>query len=158
MGVIDVGAGSRDSDVRGDGGSILPSPDAAVELRPDPEVLERPERRTFTTAYKIKILEEADRCTGSGQIGALLRREGLYFSYLNNWRRQRQDGMLAGLSKKRGRKEILVNPLAERVEILEKENAQLRHELERAIVIIDVQKKVSTLLGMPLMMNQRSIA
>lgn len=158
MGVIDIGAGSRGLDVGVDGGLVVPSTGAGVESRPDPEVLEKPERRTFTTAYKIKILEEADRCTEPGQVGALMRREGLYFSYLNAWRRQRQDGTLAGLSRKRGRKAIPVNPLAERVEELEKENARLRCELERAAMIIDVQKKVSALLGMSLEMNHGCIA
>ncbi len=155
MGVIDVGVTARGLETRGDGGSIPPSTDVVVGLRPNPEVLEKPERRTFTTAYKIKILEEADRCTESGQVGALMRREGLYFSYLNLWRRQRQDGVLAGLSMTRGRKAIPVNPLAERVELLEKENARLCRELEKATLIIDVQKKVSALLGMHLEMDQR---
>lgn len=155
MGVIDVGVTARGLEMRGDGGVVSPSTDVMVDFRPDPEVLEKPERRTFTTAYKIKILEEADRCTESGQVGALMRREGLYFSYLNLWRRQRQDGVLAGLSRTRGRKANPVNPLAERVELLEKENARLRRELEKATLIIDVQKKVSALLGMPLEMDQR---
>ena len=155
MGVIDVGVTARGLEMRGDGGVVLPSTDVVVEFRPDPEVLEKPERRTFTTAYKIKILEEADRCTESGQVGALMRREGLYFSYLTTWRRQRQDGVFASLSRKRGRTIVPVNPLAERVELLEKENARLRRELEKAALIIDVQKKVSALLGMPLEMDQR---
>ena len=148
MGVIDVGVTARGLETKGDGGVVSPSTDVVVDSRPDPEVLEKPERRTFTTAYKIKILEEADRCTESGQVGALMRREGLYFSYLNTWRRQRQDGVLAGLSRTRGRKAIPVNPLAERVELLEKENTRLRRELEKAALIIDVQKKVSALLGL----------
>ncbi|MBF0463281.1 MAG: hypothetical protein HQL87_18095 [Magnetococcales bacterium] len=104
MGVIDVGVTARGLEMRGDGGVVSPSTDVVVDFRPDPEVLEKPERRTFTTAYKIRILEEADSCTESGQIGALMRREGLYFSYLTTWRRQRQDGVFASLSKKRGRK------------------------------------------------------
>lgn len=155
MGMIDVGVTARESEMRGNGGAVSPLADVVMDFRPDPEVLEKPERRTFTTAYKIKILEEADRCTEPGQVGALMRREGLYFSYLNTWRRQRQNGVLAGLSRKRGRKAIPVNPLAERVDLLEKENARLRRELEKAALIIDVQKKVSALLGMPLEMDQR---
>ena len=155
MGVIDVGVTARGLEMRGDGGVVSPSTDVVVDLKPDPEVLEKPERRRFTTAYKIRILEEADRCTEAGQIGALMRREGLYFSYLTTWRRQRQDGVLAALSRKRGRQAIPINPFAEQVELLEKENARLRRELEKATLIIDVQKKVSALLGMPLEMDQR---
>ena len=155
MGVIDVGVTARGLEMRGDGGVVSPSTDVVVDFKPDPEVLEKPERRTFTTAYKIRILEEADRCTEAGQIGALMRREGLYFSYLTTWRRQRQDGVLTALSRKRGRQAIPVNPLAEQVELLEKENAKLRRELEKAALIIDVQKKVSALLGMPLEIDQR---
>ena len=155
MGVIDVGVTARGLEMRGDGGVVSPSTDVVVDLKPDPEVLEKPERRRFTTAYKIRILEEADWCTEAGQIGALMRREGLYFSYLTTWRRQRQDGVLAALSRKRGRQAIPINPFAEQVELLEKENARLRRELEKATLIIDVQKKVSALLGMPLEMDQR---
>jgi len=155
MGVIDVGVTARGLEMRGDGGVVSPSTDVVVDLKPNPEVLEKPERRRFTTAYKIRILEEADRCTEAGQIGALMRREGLYFSYLTTWRRQRQDGVLAALSRKRGRQAIPINPFAEQVELLEKENARLRRELEKATLIIDVQKKVSALLGMPLEMDQR---
>ncbi|MEO5349982.1 MAG: transposase [Magnetococcus sp. YQC-3] len=158
MGVIDVGMTAMGLEMRGDGGAVSPPTDVVVDFRPDPEVLEKPERRTFTTAYKIKILEEADRCTESGQVGALMRREGLYYSYLTTWRRQRQDGVFASLSKKRGRKIVPANPLAERVEMLERENAKLRRELEKATLIIDVQKKVSTLLGMPLEMEQGNTA
>jgi len=73
-------------------------------VRPDPEVVAQAKRRTFTAAYKLGIVEEADQCSRSGQIGALLRREGLYSSHLTTWRRQRATGQLAGLrSKKRGR-------------------------------------------------------
>ncbi|MBF0341561.1 MAG: transposase [Magnetococcales bacterium] len=119
-------------------------------LRPDPEVLDRPVRRVFTADYKRKILEETDRCEETGQIGSLLRREGLYASYLTTWRRQREEGILSGLNKKRGRKESPANPLTERIAALEKENVRLRQELEKATLIIDVQKKISLLLGVPL--------
>jgi transposase-like protein len=88
-----------------------------------------------------------DRCEETGQVGSLLRREGLYASYLTTWRRQREEGILSGLNKKRGRKESPANPLAERIATLEKENTRLRQELEKASLIIDVQKKVSLLLG-----------
>lgn len=101
----------------------------------------------FTADYKRRILEETDRCEETGQVGSLLRREGLYASYLTTWRRQREEGILSGLNKKRGRKESPANPLAERIAALEKENVRLRQELEKASLIIDVQKKVSLLLG-----------
>lgn len=119
--------------------------------RPDPEVLEKPHRRRFTAAYKMRILEEADKCKDSGQVGALLRREGLYFSNLTTWRRQKEEGILTGLSpQKRGRKVAKVNPLTEVVSELEKEIARLRRELQKTTAIIDIQKKVSILLGVHL--------
>jgi transposase len=115
---------------------------------PDPEVLPRAERRQYTGQYKLRILEEVDRCTERGQIGALLRREGLYSSHLSKWRRQRAEGELQGLSpQKRGRKaqEIGVEEFAR----LQRENERLRARLEQAELIIDVQKKLSRLLGLP---------
>lgn len=141
MGVFEVGMAQRKTEQIG-------LAQVGEGLRPDPEVLDRPVRRVFTADYKRKILEETDRCEEMGQIGSLLRREGLYASYLTTWRRQREEGILSGLNKKRGRKESPANPLAERNVVLEKENARLRQELEKASLIIDVQKKVSLLLGM----------
>jgi len=120
------------------------------ESRPDPEVLEKPQRRKFTAAYKLKVLETVDGFKSPGELGAFLRREGLYHSYLTTWKRQRESGQLVGLSpKKRGRKIKPVNPLSDQVEKLEKENARLHRDLEKAIAIIDVQKKISALMGVP---------
>ena len=117
---------------------------------PDPEVPENKPRRRFTAKYKLQILEEADACTEPGQIGALLRREGLYSSNVTTWRRQRDEGQLQGLSpKKRGRKAKAVNPLAQRVAELERETQQLRNKLKKAEIIIEVQKKISEILGIP---------
>ena len=117
---------------------------------PDPEVPEKPVRRKFTAEYKLKILAEADRCTEYGQIGALLRREGLYSSHLSEWRRKRMEGTLVSLSpKKRGPKPEK-NPLAPEVARLERENERLQRKLKQAETIIDVQKKVSGLLGIDL--------
>jgi len=117
---------------------------------PDPEVTETPVRRKFTAEYKLKILAEADRCTEYGQIGALLRREGLYSSHLSEWRRKRTQGTLVSLSpKKRGPKPEK-NPLAPEVVRLEREVDRLQRKLVRAETIIDVQKKVSGLLGIDL--------
>ena len=114
---------------------------------PDPEVSEKKSRRKFTAKYKLRILQEADNCSLQGQLGALLRREGLYSSNLTTWRRQREQGMLTGLTpKKRGRKNKPQNPLADQVARLEKENRKLRLKLKQAETIIDVQKKVSQML------------
>ena len=117
---------------------------------PDPEVVEKKPRRKFTAHYKLRILEEADACTEPGQIGVLLRREGLYSSNLTVWRRQRKEGQLNALSAKtRGRKPTPKNPLADRVALLEKENRRLQNQLKQARTIIDVQKKISEILGIP---------
>jgi transposase len=113
---------------------------------PDPEVVPRAKRRSFTAAYKLRILEEVAKCDRPGQIGALLRREGLYSSHLTTWRRQRREGQLQGLRpKKRGRK---ADPQAAEIAALRKENERLRTRLEQAELIIDVQKKLSQALGL----------
>jgi transposase-like protein len=120
---------------------------AAIVDAPDPEVAEKKPRRRFTAKYKLRILHDADNCTEPGQPGALLRREGLYSSNLSTWRRQREKGILRGLTpKKRGRKNKPKNPLADQVARLEKENRKLRLKLKQAQTIIDVQKKVSQML------------
>jgi transposase len=115
---------------------------------PDPEVPEKKPRRRFTTAYKLRILKEQDACTDYGEVGALLRREGLYYSNISTWRRQRDEGALRGLTpKKRGRKTKKVNPLANEVAKLERENRKLSKKLKQAETIIEVQKKISEILG-----------
>lgn len=122
-------------------------PDASV---PDPEVTEKKSRRRFTAAYKLRILQEHDACTAPGEIGALLRREGLYSSNIRTWKRQRDEGALHGLkARKRGRKAKKVNPLAEEVARLQRENKRLAGRLRQAETIIDVQKKISEILGIP---------
>ena len=118
--------------------------ESVVEERttPSPEVLEKPVRRRFTVEYKARILAEADACTQPGMLGELLRREGLYSSYLTTWRRQRDDGALAGLTpKRRGRKAKSKNPLADEVGRLQRENRRITEQLRQAELIIDVQKK-----------------
>lgn len=115
---------------------------------PDPEVCESKPRRVFTAAFKLRVLRLADQCTQPGEIGALLRREGLYSSHLVTWRRQRNAGSLQGLSpKKRGRKAKPVDPSAERIARLEKENLRLQLHLRKAEIIIEAQKKISEILG-----------
>ena len=123
-------------------------PDATISAeRPDPQVLERPVRRTFDRNYKLRILQEADACAGTGQFGALLRREGLYSSHLTAWRRQRSEGILAGLEpKRRGRKARAVDPLVEENHRLRREIERLTTRLKQAETIIEVQKKVSEIL------------
>lgn len=140
--------GETEGGRRPTGVSPFSGPDQNLANRPaDPEVVEVVKRRKHTAAYKLRILTEADGCTEQGQIGALLRREGLYYSNLTTWRRQREEGMFQGLSQKRGRKKKSVNPLAKRLEELERENSQLRTKLSQAELIIDFQKKISEFLG-----------
>jgi transposase-like protein len=114
----------------------------------------KPQRRQFTAEYKLGIVEEADHATDSGAIGALLRREGLYSSLLVEWRRLRETGALEALSQKRGRKPAR-NPLAEENSKLKAELERVNKKLRQAEIIIDVQKKVSALLGMALPMAGR---
>lgn len=114
---------------------------------PDPEVVPQAKRRQFTAKYKLRVLKEADRCTERGQIGELLRREGLYSSHLSKWRQQRARGQLQGLApKKRGRKGQ--DPTVAELARLRRENERLRAQLEQAEIIIDVQKKLAQLLGL----------
>lgn len=119
----------------------------ASPTKVDPEVKAKPERRQFSAEYKRRILEEADACTEAGQIGALLRREGLYSSNLVHWRRHRAEGALKALSpKKRGPKP---DPLADENAALRRRIERLEADLKRAETIIEVQKKLSDLLGLP---------
>ena len=120
----------------------------------NPEVLEKPERRRFSAAYKLQILQETDTCE-PGQVGAILRREGLYSSHLTTWRRQRQQGQLTALSEqKRGRKSQPVNPLAKEVDRLRRENQRLLKRMEQLELLVDIQKKASTILGITLEMSE----
>ena len=108
-------------------------------------------RRRFTAEYKLRILQEAERSTASGQLGAMLRREGLYSSLLSTWRRQRDEGTLAGLApKRRGRKANPDAPVIAENDRLRRENQRLAAKLRQAETIIEVQKKLSEILGIPL--------
>ena len=121
---------------------------AAPQEVPDPEVVARPKRRRFTAEYKLRILREADRCKGAGEIGALLRREGLYSSHLVLWRRQREEAAQAQLkSRKRGPKPKAQDP---RIRQLERENARLQRQLKRVALLLDIQKKAGEILGIPM--------
>lgn len=117
---------------------------------PNPEVPAFPKRRRFPAAYKARIVEEAEGCTEQGEIGALLRREGLYSSHLSKWRQLYRTGALQALrDDKRGRK-ATKHPLEDEVARLRKHNERLAHRLEQAETIIEIQKKVATMLGIPL--------
>jgi transposase len=116
-------------------------------LRTDPEVVPKATRRQFSAAYKLRVLQQADACTQPGQIGALLRREGLYSSQLTKWRRLRARGQLQALTPQLRGPKALTDPLADELASLRRENARLQAQLTRAETIIDVQKKLSQLLG-----------
>ncbi len=114
--------------------------------QPDPEVTTRAKRRTFSAAYKLRILSESDRCSARGEIGALLRQEGLYSSHLTAWRRQRKTGDLQALApKQRGRK-AKQNQKDVKIAALQRENERLRRQLEQAELIIGAQKKLAAAL------------
>jgi transposase len=117
---------------------------------PNPEVPEKAIRRRFTAAYKLQILEEADRCKEAGALGELLRREGLYSSHLTTWRRQRDAGALSGLEpKRRGRKPKTKDPSVQEAERLRRENQRLAERLRQAELIIEAQKKSRRSWGSP---------
>jgi transposase-like protein len=117
------------------------------EKKPNTEVVAKAKRRQYSAEYKLRILRELDNIHGIGETGALLRREGLYSSHLTSWRRQRERGELDGLAaQKRGPK---LDLQAVELASLQGENERLRERLRQAELIIDVQKKVSQLLGIP---------
>src|SRR5690242_11351657 len=126
--------------------TTVPPPSAA-----SPELSPRPQRRTFSAAVKLRILAETDRAADTGGISAILRREGLYSSTLADWRRQRDAGAFEALKPlKRGPKEAAVNPMAAELARANWENAHLKRRLAQAEAIIGIQKKVASLLGIPL--------
>jgi transposase-like protein len=114
------------------------------------EVMAKPVRRRFTAEYKLGVLREVDACSGRGELGALLRREGLYSSHLTQWRKQRERGERQGLSRKRGPSPKQRHPLTDKVKVLERENARLKLRAERAEGLVELQKKVSEILGIEL--------
>jgi transposase-like protein len=121
--------------------------DPVPKTHSDPEVVAQAKRRRFTAEYKHRIVLEAEQAKGSGSIGALLRREGLYSSTLTAWRRERASVVRQALTpQKRGPKSKR-DPVQEEVQKLQKENARLTEELRKAAIVIDVQKKLGTLLG-----------
>lgn len=143
------GCGSLWNDVKARAGNGLAVKKNVPDDASAPEVLAKPQRRRFTAEYKLRILKEADGCKEDGQIGQLLRREGLYSSHLSNWRKQRDEGALSSMqSKKRGRRSTGRNdPTAREVDRLRKENLRLQDKLRQAEAIIEIQKKVSEVLA-----------
>jgi transposase len=126
----------------------------AAPASASPELSDRPRRRTFTARTKLRILTEIDGAADTGRIGAILRREGIYSSSLCDWRRQRDAGAFNALVPgKRGPKVCEANPLAAELARSHKSNAELTRRLARAEAIIDIQKKVAALLGIPLAPN-----
>lgn len=113
---------------------------------PDPEVVAKAKRRRFTGAYKQRILVEADAAKTTGTLGALLRRERLYSSLLVTWRRERDAGILKGLTPAKRGPKSKQNPLDAEVDKLRRQNARLTEDLRKAGIIIDVQKKLASLL------------
>jgi len=119
--------------------------------RRNTEVTATAKRRRFTATYKKRILREAAACKKHGELGALLRREGLYSSHLSKWKQQAAAGELSGLTpKKRGRKPQQVDPRDRQIAKLEREVATLRRRADRAEALVEVQKKLSQLLGIAL--------
>src|ERR1019366_951735 len=125
--------------------TAVPAPAAAA-----PELSDRPRRRTFTVETKLRVLAETDAAADVGGIGAILRREGLYSSILTDWRRLRDSGALGADTRQAGPKRAVLNPLTAELARAKRENARLGRRLEHAEAIIEVQKKVAALLGIPL--------
>ena len=137
--------------------TTLPDGGGRVSPDPDPEVVQRPVRRRFTVDYKQRILTEVDAAADTRTIGRILRREGLYYSHLSNWRKTRDQSQRAALDpKKRGPKPSPKNPLQAENAKLTRENARLNKKLRRAELIIDLQKKVSQILGITLPVLEES--
>ena len=121
-----------------------------VAQRPNPEVLVRAKRRTYTGDYKQQVLAEADAARGSGEIGAVLRRHGLYSSHLTKWRQERKSGILEGLAPQKRGPKSKANPLTAENQKLRRDNERLTDRLRKAEIVSEVQKKVAMLLGIPI--------
>jgi transposase len=117
---------------------------------PNPEVLARAKRRTYTDPYKQQVLAEADAARGSGEIGAVLRRHGLYSSHLTKWRQERKSGILEGLAPQKRGPKSKASPLSVENQKLRRDNERLTDRLRKAEIVIDVQKQVAILLGLPI--------
>jgi transposase-like protein len=149
-----VSQGERSEPKRAEGTgttAVLVAAASSSSLPANPEVAAKATRRRFTVDYKLKILDQADRCQEDGQLGALLRREGLYHSNLQLWRQQREQGILNGLTpRQRGRKPNPDSQLVLDNEQLKRQNQRLSKRLQQAEIIIEFQKKLAEALGIPL--------
>jgi transposase len=131
------------TDVTGEVDSVLREVEGKREApRPNPEVVARAKRRWFTGEYKQKVLTQTDAAKGSGEVGAVLRREGLYSSHLTKWRRERKTGIVDGLAPQKRGPKTKADPLAGENQKLRRENERLADRLRKAEIIIDVQKKL----------------
>jgi len=139
------GAGGRGAERAVGERSVAAASGAKREGMPDPQLVEKAKRRRFTARYKLQVLREADACTRPGEIGALLRREGLYTSHLSTWRKQHEEGALGALGRRRGRKKT--DPLRAENEKLRRKLERTEGELAKARKVIEVQGNVSALLG-----------
>ena len=139
-----------EADRSGEPAKIVADPGPA-QPRPNPEVVSDARRRTFTAAYKLRILKEAEAAKGSGGVGALLRRERLFSSHLTTWRKERQASLLQALAPKTRGPKPKRDPQTEELQKLRRENERLTEALRKAEIVIDVQKKVGALLGWPLL-------
>jgi len=139
---------SGEAERRGGSRSEPSRRESSPESRPpDPEVVAKASRRRFSAQYKLRILEEAECCSGQGEIGLLLRREGLRSSHLANWRKARREGSLARLNRRRGPKPR-ISAEQKRIVQLERKVYRLEADLETAHTILEVQGKVARLLGL----------
>ena len=145
-----LGAAERSEDERSETERRAAAARAVAAGHPDPEVRPRAKRRSFPAAYKKRILTEADAAAGTGAIGALLRREGLYSSHLTHWRQERSAGITQGLTPRTRGPKPHADPAAKQMRQLRHENERLTERLRKAEIIIDVQKKVASLLGLTL--------
>ena len=128
----------------------METPTLSLVVEPEIEVPAKAKRRFFAVDFKRRILRLADACAQPGDIGALLRREGLYFSHLRDWRAARERGEIAGLSpKRRGRKPQPIDPRERKIAELEREIARLKARAERAEALVELQKKLALMLGAP---------
>ena len=153
-GEVIEGAGKTEGARRATG--VFPAGALAAEVPPveetaEVEVVAKATRRRFTAEYKRRSVREAERCTKPGEMGALLRREGLYSSHVTTWRAARDRGELAGLSpKQRGPKVAPPDPREQRIAEQEREITRWKKRAERAEALVEVQKKLAVLLGTPL--------
>lgn len=149
-----MGTGETEGARRASAVSPVPIPVGVGAV--DPEVRPKAARRQFSSSYKLEIVQQAERCQEPGELGALLRKEGLYASHLSKWRQLFEKGALEGLGASRGRKVDPETATRQRLRELEQENQRLRGKLRQAEAIIEVQKKVSEILGIPLAPNDDS--